>query len=172
MYPEKPKRSPLPLGIQNLDFVAPLPIEECVTKLKRQAYCWDCGKRYQVNIDAISPAEWIVQIFTPAHRRALRRKLVEGRLIAIDEHRTRVTITRMQARAGRERWINLMVAAGFIGYGMLITAPPPVPGLTTALGILPMGFGAVLLLEWLFPTSKNFGETYAVMRAIQLMLNR
>lgn len=96
-YPEKPKRG----SYEPLDFVSPSPLDGCITLLKRQAYdVW--GDQFRLNVDSITPDEWVIQVFAPESGDRSGEKLVEGRLIANESGGTQVTIREVSVPSGTQ----------------------------------------------------------------------
>ncbi len=72
---------------RSIHFISPLPIEECVSRLKRIAYSTD-RKDYLI-IDSITPQEYVVQSFTKVGSGS-REKVMDGRLNSNKGEGTRV----------------------------------------------------------------------------------
>ncbi len=136
MYPEKPKRG----SSEPLDFVSPSPLDGCITLLKRQAYdVW--GDQFRLNVDSITPDEWVIQVFYAPGGYATV-KLIDGRLIADESGGTRVTIHEVQSRTSTMA-LYVMAAIAFL-IGIFVMLFIRNAGLIVT--VIPMGVAAILFI--------------------------
>ncbi len=121
MYPEKPKRGSDTDSQRTIDFVSPSPIEGCITILKRQAY--DVWKdNFRVNLDSITPDEWVIQVFALSSSNRGGQKLVEGRLISHDSGGTQVRLDEVSAVGGAVLLILFSLVIMGVGVALAWTA--------------------------------------------------
>ncbi len=73
---------------KSINFISPLPIEECVGMLRHYAFnVWHDGDRLRV--EPITPAEYVLESYAGSREYSrYRQKILEGRLIALESGQT------------------------------------------------------------------------------------
>ncbi len=140
---------------RSIHFISPLPIEECVSRLKRIAYS---GKHKDyLHIDSITQKEYVIKSWV-SYTRAPSAEVVDGRLHVHRSGGTEV-YARMIPRTG-------LVLGGILvlALGILLSQAPAVRGFE--LWFLLAAMGVMVTVQGLSNTQAN-----EVLDQIQLLLN-